>query len=181
MWQIDIKIIAKACNVNVEKIKELNPELIKGYTPPDYPDYRVKIPIESLQSFKENFDELRTAQPSPVIKWVKYKTKRGDTLGKIAAKFEVAPAEILNANKIRKTKRLARGIVLKIPVISTSNEVILSSVSNEETAHSPVIDKIDKKIIYKVQKGDTLQKIAKKHNVSIVAIKRWHMQCKFFW
>lgn len=172
----DIRIISKACNVDVEKIKELNPELLRGYTPPDYPDYLVKIPIESLQSFRENFDELRSSQPEPVIKWVKYKTKRGDTLGKVATMFEVDPSEILNANKIKKGKRLAKGIVLKVPVISVSDETAVASNNKEQPQSSQSVNKkiVEKKISYKVQKGDTLQKIAKKYNVSAVAVKKWN-------
>ena len=35
---IDLRLIAKACEITVEELKDLNPELLRWCTPPDTPE-----------------------------------------------------------------------------------------------------------------------------------------------
>ncbi len=83
---------------------------------------------------------------------VYYRVKRGDTLGKIAKKFHVSVSEIKRINRIRGDK-IYIGQKLKIPTRSQTNG------SNSF-------------IIYRVKRGDSLSKIAKKFKTSIGKIKR---------
>ncbi|MEO2082599.1 MAG: LysM peptidoglycan-binding domain-containing protein [Desulfurobacteriaceae bacterium] len=82
---------------------------------------------------------------------VVYRVKRGDSLLKISKKFGVSVAEIKRINGLRGS-RIYVGQKLKIPVKSEK--------SNR------------KFIIYKVKKGDSLKKIAKKFGVSVKELKR---------
>jgi hypothetical protein len=46
----DLKVLAKAAGTTVKELKRLNPELNGWFTPPDYPDYELKIPPGSSGS-----------------------------------------------------------------------------------------------------------------------------------
>ena len=48
---IDLRLIAKACEISVDELKDLNPELLRWCTPPDSPDYEIKIPFGGRNSF----------------------------------------------------------------------------------------------------------------------------------
>ena len=61
-------VIAKACEIPLEELKELNPELLRNCTPPDVPDYEIKIPFGKKELFLQNFEALQ-----PVRK-VQFKT-----------------------------------------------------------------------------------------------------------
>ncbi len=57
----DLTLIAKACDISVKDLKDLNPELRRGFTPPNTVDYEVKIPCERKELFFLNF---KTVQPA---------------------------------------------------------------------------------------------------------------------
>jgi len=79
---------------------------------------------------------------------VTYKVKRGDTLSEIAQKYNVTVEDIIEENNLKPPYVIYKGQRLKIPT--------------------------DRKnyIYYKVKKGDSLEKIARKFKVSIKTIKR---------
>ncbi len=91
---------------------------------------------------------------------VKYKVRRGDTLGAIAARHRVSIASIKNTNNLR-SSMIRSGQVLTIP--GSTGRYYDSEV---ETVNSTKVAK------HRVQPGETLGGIAAKYNVSITTIKR---------
>ncbi len=83
--------------------------------------------------------------------YIKYKVKRGDTLSEIAQKFGVSVKEIARLNNLKKPYRLRAGQILKIP---------------KKYSKSKKKSKVEAYRIYKVRKGDSLIRIAKKFGVS---------------
>ncbi len=51
----DLQHIAKAAETPIEEIKDLNPELLRWCTPPDDPEYEIKIPYGKKELFLERF------------------------------------------------------------------------------------------------------------------------------
>ena len=122
-----------------------------------------------------------------------YKVKRGDNLGSIADKYDVAIADIKRWNKLR-SNTITYGKSLKI--ISTESldktvnkEPEVDPVSREAVLESQRIASTKLKIIkevksdvlssnkasfYVVQNGDNLNAIAEKNNVSIADLKEWN-------
>ncbi len=93
-----------------------------------------------------------TAASSPV--YGTYVVKKGDTLEKIAIRHRTTVGELTKLNKIKRNDHIYIGRKLKIPLESPEDEEI----------SSPVLAS------YVVKKGDTLDKIAKKHHMSVAAI-----------
>jgi len=77
----DLRVIAKACEISVDELKDLNPELLRWCTPPDSPDYEIKIPFGRQELFLKNFEAL---QPEQRFQFKTHIVKRGDTLSGVA-------------------------------------------------------------------------------------------------
>lgn len=108
----DLRVIADAADTTVEEIRRLNPELLRWFTPPNYPGYEVKIPAGRAEVFAENMGKV---PPAKRIAFLQHKVKRGETLSKIAKRYGTSIKPIQYLNDIKGT-RLRPGTVIMIPV-----------------------------------------------------------------
>ncbi|OGP74175.1 MAG: hypothetical protein A2Y80_02325 [Deltaproteobacteria bacterium RBG_13_58_19] len=60
-----------ACNVPQEDVKILNPELRRGVTPPDMPNYTLKLPIRTKELFAKNIMVARVEHPAGAARTVR--------------------------------------------------------------------------------------------------------------
>lgn len=109
----DLRVIAAAAGTTVEEIRKLNPELLRWFTPPDYPGYQIKIPSGSAEMFVEN---MKKVPPAQRVSFVRHKIKRGDTLSRIAARYGTGIKPIMYLNGNLNPRRLRPGTVIMIPV-----------------------------------------------------------------
>lgn len=109
---IDLKIAAECAGTTLETIRELNPALKAWCTPHGYPDFELKIPSGTTESF---FAKLATVKElNPSSGHIKYKIVKGDYLGKIAKRFDTSVKAIREDNKITNPKALRINQVLII-------------------------------------------------------------------
>lgn len=105
--------------------------------------------------------------PSPVVKnttsYLTYTVQAGDTLWKIARKYNCSITEIMvaNSDRIKNPNRIHAGWQLKIP---QSGAPITGSTPDA------VLPENEKSGIYIVRQGDTLWKIARKYGCSVAEI-----------
>ena len=85
-----------------------------------------------------------------------YVVRKGDTLTKIAHRFNVSVLQLMQENQLKNKNKLSVGQVLSIPQGSSSAE---SSLSGEVEP-------------YRVVKGDTLSKIAKRFQISLFELQQ---------
>ncbi len=52
---IDLKIAADCAKTTVENIHELNPSIMAWCTPPNYPDFKLKLPKGSKDTFTKKY------------------------------------------------------------------------------------------------------------------------------
>jgi membrane-bound lytic murein transglycosylase D len=109
----DLSHIAKACEISLEEIKDLNPELRRGVTPPNEPEYEIKIPSTKTDLFTRNFESM---QPLEKFQFKNHIVKRGETLRGIAKLYRVDLDPLLEINNLKKTSPLSKGMDLLIPV-----------------------------------------------------------------
>ena len=108
-----LSLIAKACETSVEEIKDLNPEILRGVTPPNEPEYEIKIPFGKQDMFLKNFESL---QPVESFQFKTHSVKKGETLSGIARAYRVDLDPLLEINHLKKTSRISKGITLLIPL-----------------------------------------------------------------
>ncbi len=154
---VDLALIAKACEISVEELKELNPELLRWCTPPDSPDYEIKIPWGKKELFLQNFEAL---QPVQKFQFKTHVVKKGDTLSTIAKSYRVDMQPLFEINRLAKNSRLSVGMHLLIPL-------------PKQSAEKPRMPKSEE-VIYTIKKGDTLWSIANETGVNIGALSQWN-------
>jgi membrane-bound lytic murein transglycosylase D len=165
----DLRLIARACEVTVEEIKDLNPELSRWCTPPNFPDYEIKIPFGKKELFLKNFE---THYSSERFQFKTHLVKKGDTFPKIAKLYRVDLEPILEINRLNKKSRLSIGMDLLIPLPKGRGIKPTSTAMKK----SDGMDQNSKPIetIYTIKKGDTLWSIANEMGVNIGALSRWN-------
>lgn len=115
----DMSVIAEASGTTVEVIQGLNPELLRWFTPPNYPDYEIKIPSGTKERFLENFPKVPENQR---LAFHMHTIKRGDTLSSIAKKYKTDVKSIQHVNNLKAVRQLKVGSTIAIPARPYENE-----------------------------------------------------------
>jgi membrane-bound lytic murein transglycosylase D len=110
---IYLKDIAAASGVSVKKIKELNPAVLRDYTPPDMKDFKLRLPIGKSGMFLASYDDMKSPKETS---WVKHRISRGETVSTIARKYGVSQSAIIQANNMHRPYRIIAGKTLMVPV-----------------------------------------------------------------
>ncbi len=160
---INIAALAKCANISVEELKELNPELIKATTPPDLPEYDLKIPANSYAQFAVNFDSLTIQDKQP---WFEHIVQRRESLRSLARKYKVSRYDIAELNNIEPRARLQRNSSIKIPL---NLEVDMDELAAASGVGGEGVD-----IYHYVKRGETLSSIARKHGIRITALRNFN-------
>ncbi|MRI58854.1 MAG: lytic transglycosylase, partial [Epsilonproteobacteria bacterium] len=136
--------VAERIKLRSSFLRQLNPHIKRGFTPPDVKRYTIYIPKLKYKEFVANY------KPSNSYRnFVVYKVKKGDSLYAIAKKFRLRVSSIKKFNHLR-SNLLRPGQKLILPVAKK------------------------RKRIYKVRPGDTIIKIAKRFGVDPKKLKAWN-------
>lgn len=100
-------------------------------------------------------------------KRIYHEVKRGETVGKIAKKYDVRVKDIVRWNDLEDAGKIRRGQKLLIKVYVTSSSSSRSSSSGSKM-----------KKVYVVRKGDSLSEIAAKKKQSIKDLKKWNRKLR---
>jgi membrane-bound lytic murein transglycosylase D len=165
----DLLLIAKACEASVEELKDLNPELLRWCTPPNSPDYEIKIPFEKKELFLKNFEIL---QPIRKVQFRTHSVKKGESLQRIARLYRVDLEPMLEINRLNKASRLPSGMELLIPIPKTQD--LKPIVTAQKKFNGKNQNSKPEEIIYTIKRGDTLWSIANEMRVNIGALSRWN-------
>jgi len=159
----DLRLIAKCANCTYEEIKELNPELRRWITPPQADRYTLRLPSGRKEIFLANYAAI---PPEQKIKWERHEVKRGETLAALAKEYNTSPEAICDINGLKK-KRITPGKHILIPRD-------INAKSQELGFLTPGQSMRQQQILYRVRSGETLSRIAKKHNVTVADIREWN-------
>jgi len=156
---LDLKLVAKSLGCELAELKELNPELLRNYTPPNAKKYVLKIPKGKSQQFWAGYESM----PSPKeTSWVKHTIGRGETISTIASKYGVSRYAIAEANNLRSSRIIAgRQLIVPVPL------------DREYSSRAPRSDKDYKasNAIYEVRSGDTMWDIARAFGTTVSALR----------
>ena len=202
---VDLETVARAAEISVEDIKDLNPELKRWCTPPANAKqpYVLRLPKGAGEKFTANFSKLG---PQGRLAFRVHRVKRGDTLSQIAASYHSAPEAILRLNGMRSVKLLRVNSELVIPVPSSrgkpdpgferqvararrggfapvrpEEEIPAGTVVRRAVATGPLKEEIvdgKTRVTYGVQTGDTLWAISQRFNCSVDELRQWNRLSK---
>jgi membrane-bound lytic murein transglycosylase D len=155
--------IAKATGATVDQIVRLNPQILRGMTPPR-DSLRVRIPLGTAASF----DSLLRALPeSERVGVHRVETKKGDYPETVAERNHLRTKYILlfnpKAERSKKTGRLAAGQVLLIP-----SPAVAAAATD---APDPSIERYSSGTrTHVVRQGESLGLIAKHYHTTVKSI-----------
>jgi membrane-bound lytic murein transglycosylase D len=146
---IDLRLVADAIDTDVDALHELNPQLLRFVTPNDS-DFELKLPKGTTERFQA---AIANVPPDKWTEWRLHRVDSGDSLAGIAKQYRVTVASLESANHLSYASDLPVGNKLVVPV-----------------PPAPVV----KLLHYRVQKGDTLEGIAERFDVTVNDLKRWN-------
>ena len=165
-FSVSLFALAKCAEISENSLWRLNPDILRGVTPPNDPHFLLNIPADKLQIFKHNFKDIKQYIPqTPKVVAVSYNKPQnsfyytvqpGDTLDSIALKYGVSLNTLEQDNHLSSYSLINVGEKLLIPGNGSNNLV------------RPV--NLQKKYIT-VKPGMTLWSIAKTYNISLQTIK----------
>lgn len=155
--------IAKATGATVEQIVRLNPQVLRGMTPPR-DSLRVRIPVGTAGSFDSLF---RALPESDRVGVRRVETKKGDYPETIAERYHLRTKYVLlfnpKAERSKKTGKLAVGQVLLIP-----SPAVAAAATD---APDPSIERYSSGTrTHVVRHGESLGLIAKHYHTTVKSI-----------
>ena len=183
-----LKVIAKANSMDLAYLKSLNPEILRGITPPNLNNYAIKLPSPvNIEDFHKNL-EMALSSEKKVKDVTTYKVKKKDTLAKILKRYRLEQKDIYLVNDCEEGLKIKPGMVLNIPKFygpSGKKEVVAKNVHRESTEVKP--DKKEKqykqaqqakpekqeqsRTYHIVKKGETLSTISNKYGIDVASLK----------
>ncbi|MGC1912189.1 MAG: LysM peptidoglycan-binding domain-containing protein [Candidatus Acidiferrales bacterium] len=145
---IDLHLVADASGADLDDLRDLNPELLRGTTPND-PNFELKLPPGAAAKFKDNIAQV------PEDKWTSWRlhtVEDGESLGDVARHYRVSLAALDSANHLDAHAAVPAGFLLNIPTAPPAVRLV----------H------------YRVQRGDTLEGIADRFDVTVAQLRRWN-------
>jgi membrane-bound lytic murein transglycosylase D len=109
---MDLELVARFANVDVQKIRDLNPELKRLCTPPNVPNYTLRIPRGTKKLFFSNLSKTKGYEPYYVRF---YTVRKGDTVKKIAMKLGSPVKAIIDMNNLGKRALIRAGKKIVLP------------------------------------------------------------------
>jgi membrane-bound lytic murein transglycosylase D len=161
---LDLKIVAEWAGTPIEAIQDLNPDLRRQTTPDGA--HALKVPVGTGAAV-----QARLASADPTIfrdREFKFHTvRRGETLTTIARRYKVTVAQLRAANDLSsRTTRVPVSQELLIP------QRPAAALPTAAAARTAVASARTGPQIYRVQRGDTLFKIASKFDTTVNEIKQ---------
>ena len=166
--QIDLALAAKLAEMPLEKLYKLNPGFNRWATDPQG-QHKLILPLAQVATFEQAF---ANTDKKDRLNWVRYKIRRGDSLGLIAKRHKTTIDIVRQVNEISGNTIVA-GKFLLIPVASAkltdyklSSDLRLANKKNKKRSGL--------KTTHLVQSGDNLWDIARKYNVPHRSIAKWN-------
>lgn len=166
--QIDLALAAKMADMTLNELHSLNPGFNQWATAPQGP-HKLVLPIDKAEAFEIVLSQSEAADR---LSWQRYKIKSGDSLGKIAERYNTTPAALRAVNDMQNNTIIA-GKHLLIPVAAKDpSQYLLSADQRLQQQQSRSGKGI--KLNYTVKPGDSFWKIAKAHKVKVSSLAKWN-------
>lgn len=206
---INTQYFSQKLGIDYEQLCLLNPQLKQQFIPQSFDAYVLRLPASAIPQFEREREHifaylnpvpvpldstgkpmvddsvqyvLAAAVEAPKTIKVKHKVKRGESLGRIAGKYNVSIPELKKTNHLRSnTLRIGQVLVIEKPAPKSKEKPQIAAVSAPEKENKEVVadsgqiasNDLKKSQYYTVRPGDTLWSISQKHNaVSIDEIRK---------
>ncbi len=160
--------VAKAAHASLADIQDLNPQVLRGMTPPDQ-RYLVRVPMGDGEGFDSAYAQLA---PTDRAAFIKSSVKKGETITAVAQRAGVSVRSLTWYNRsLKPTKRghLAQGQTVLLPspaVVAGALDIPDPSVEKWGTSSRGTT------VTHVVVKGETLGRIALRYGTTVPGLMR---------
>jgi membrane-bound lytic murein transglycosylase D len=112
---LSLKGIARAGALPLTELKSLNPEMLKGITPPNRKEYVLKLPEDTDPTDVSKKLQVSLSDSRRIVGVIQHSVKKKDSLPRILRKYGIDSADLALLNDQGETPRIRRGQVLLIP------------------------------------------------------------------
>ena len=164
---VDLRRIAEWTEVTIADIQALNPELRRWTTPVRDELYTLKVPEGTAEVVSQRLAESQD-QELASLRW--YTVKKGDTLATIARNLRTNRTDLADANFLKTNARVTVGQRLIVP----HEPAVLLAANSSAPSTMPAASGDRVRVVYQVQRGDTLAAIARNFRTTVSAIQDWN-------
>jgi membrane-bound lytic murein transglycosylase D len=145
---VDLHLVADATGTDLDGLRLLNPQLLRTVTP-SQPGFELKLPAGLTARFQQNIQQVPEDKRTS---WRLHTVNDGETLSDIARRYRLTVPALQVANHLDAHATVPSGFLLNVPTV-------------------PVVTRV---VHYRVQRGDTLEGIADRFDVTVSDLKRWN-------
>ena len=168
---IDVDTAAQLAEMEPAEFRALNPAfnrpVIVGAS-----DTKLLLPAEKAERFHANLAAWE-ATGQPLASWTTYKMQPSDTLAAVAKRAGISEQQLREANRVPPRYRLSSGSTILIPRDETMEDDIPAASLDAHFALVPERANL-RKVTYRVRRGDTLYRVARRWNVDEKDIIVWN-------
>ncbi len=186
-----LSAIAKSASMDLADVRSINPEIMRGITPPNMDDYRIKLPQgTNIHSFNGKL-QVAMSHERQVKDVVSYKVKKKDTLASIAKKYRLHHDDLYLVNESEGELKIKPGMIINLPRFTAPSKgrteiaknikenIEPKSAQEERTAKNEKAQARQPEpkqqpqvpAIHVVKKGETLASISNKYSINIAELK----------
>jgi len=162
--KMDVKVAADLAEMSVDEFLTLNPQhnrpVIAGGD-----EQSILLPIDRAEMFAA---KLELSQ-QPLVSWQAYRTKPGETVSQVAARFDLPPESLRAVNGLGKRTTLPAGHALLVPAQRPSDATVDSLVNTVFTTVPS-----GRTFYHTVRRGESLSTIARRYQVTTDDLRRWN-------
>ena len=166
---VDLRAVADALGLGLSAVQELNPHVLRGVTPPDRRDFVLYVPQGMGATLRAALPEIPEAKR---VLWARHEVRRGETLSRIAARYDTSAQAVAQANGISLRTMIHPGQTLVIPQgpLGRYDSSLSDSPRAARGSSSSRRRRSNGNGVYRVERGDTLSTIAAGHGVGVNAL-----------
>jgi membrane-bound lytic murein transglycosylase D len=168
---IDVDTAARLAEMDTADFRALNPAfnrpVIVGAA-----GMKLLLPADRVDRFHANLAAWESTG-QPLASWTTYKMRPTDTLAGVAGRVGIQEQQLREANRVPPRYRLAPGSTILIPRDETMDDDIPANDLDGTFALVPEHASL-RKVTYRVRRGDTLYRVARRWNVAEKDIIVWN-------
>ena len=158
--------IARAARVSVDVIRDLNPQFLRGATPPRYVAF-MRVPPGTAATFDSAFAALR---PEDRVAFTRVSSTKGQTLASVARAHGLDGRRLAWYNPgVSSTRRLPTGTSVLVPaahVLAAARDVPDPRIERYGSARR------GGRVVHVVRRGESLGAIARRYRTSVASLQR---------
>ncbi len=165
---IDMQVAARLAEMTEDDFRSLNP----AHTRPvitSNGSRTLLVPVDKAGIFTANLKGYE----EPLVSWQTYTLKKNENLETVAARFGITQERLREINGINRHVTLRPGRSLLVPMDEDADASNFGDTWNTPEFQAPD-DRFGGRVAYRVRSGDSLYSIARKHRVTVAAIKDWN-------